>query len=102
LWDGGRIKHFFRATLTQMAKDQGFEFAAFECCGEGLRSFPFLWSGMLMIFRKPLNRRSRQPTNFDSRNLENQPHALGYATGETLWSENAERETVPVTGDAER
>ena len=57
LWDGGHIKHFSRATLTQMAKDQGFEFAAFEGCGEGLRSFPFLWSGMLMIFRKPSNRR---------------------------------------------
>src|SRR3982074_1800208 len=30
---------------------------------------------------------------------ENQPHALGYAPGETLWSENAEREAVPVAGD---
>ena len=33
---------------------------------------------------------------------ENQPHALGYAPGETLRSENAERETVPVTGDGKR
>src|SRR5207248_5160499 len=33
---------------------------------------------------------------------ENQPHALGYAPGETLWSENAERETVPVAGDGKR
>jgi hypothetical protein len=33
---------------------------------------------------------------------ENQPHALGYATGETLRSANAEREAVPVAGDGER
>ena len=30
LWDGGHIKHFSRATLGQMAKDQGFECVAFE------------------------------------------------------------------------
>lgn len=53
LWDGGHIKHFSRATLTQMAEDQGFEFVAFEGCGEGVRGMPFLWSGMLMVFRKP-------------------------------------------------
>jgi hypothetical protein len=34
--------------------------------------------------------------------LENQPHALGYAPGQTLRSENAEREAVPVTGDGKR
>lgn len=33
---------------------------------------------------------------------ENQPHALGYAPGETLRSENARREAVPVACDAER
>jgi hypothetical protein len=33
---------------------------------------------------------------------ENQPHALGYAPGETLRSENAEREAVPVAGDGKR
>jgi hypothetical protein len=33
---------------------------------------------------------------------ENQPHALGYAPGETLRSANAERDTVPVAGDGER
>ena len=33
---------------------------------------------------------------------ENQPHALGYAPGETLWSENSEREAMPVAGNAER
>jgi len=52
-WDGGHIKHFSRAKLTEMATDQGFEFVAFEGCGEGVRSSPYLWSGMLMIFKKP-------------------------------------------------
>jgi hypothetical protein len=33
---------------------------------------------------------------------ENQPHALGYAPGETLRSENAEREAVPVARDGKR
>jgi hypothetical protein len=33
---------------------------------------------------------------------ENQPHALGYAPGETLRSENERGEVVPVTGDGER
>lgn len=33
---------------------------------------------------------------------EEQPHALGYAAGETLRSENAEREAVRVTGDGKR
>ena len=33
---------------------------------------------------------------------ENQPHALGYAPGQTLRSESAERETVPVACNAER
>jgi hypothetical protein len=34
--------------------------------------------------------------------LEDQPHVLGYAPGQTLRSANAEREAVPVAGDAER
>jgi hypothetical protein len=33
---------------------------------------------------------------------ENQPHALGYAPGQTLRSGNTEREAVPVTSDEER
>ena len=33
---------------------------------------------------------------------ENQPHALGYAAGQTLRSENKEREVVPVAGDGKR
>jgi hypothetical protein len=30
------------------------------------------------------------------RKLEDQPHALGYAPGETLWSENTEPEAMPI------
>jgi hypothetical protein len=33
---------------------------------------------------------------------ENQPHALGYAPGETLRSENERREAVPVSSDGKR
>src|SRR2546423_8051965 len=33
---------------------------------------------------------------------ENQPHALGYAPGQTLRSENAERGAVPIAGDGKR
>jgi hypothetical protein len=33
---------------------------------------------------------------------ENQPHALGYAPGETLRSTNEEREALPVAGDGKR
>ncbi|MBR1229500.1 hypothetical protein JQ600_31915 [Bradyrhizobium sp. AUGA SZCCT0176] len=33
---------------------------------------------------------------------ENQPHALGYAPGQTMRSENAARAAVPIAGDAER
>jgi hypothetical protein len=33
---------------------------------------------------------------------ENQPHALGYAPGQTLRSENAEREAMPVPRDGKR
>jgi hypothetical protein len=33
---------------------------------------------------------------------ENRPHALGYAPGQTLRSENAEREAVPVASDGNR
>jgi len=54
LWDGGHIKHFSRATLTKMALEAGFEVVAFEGCGEGVRALtPYLWNGMLMVFRKP-------------------------------------------------
>jgi hypothetical protein len=33
---------------------------------------------------------------------ENQPHAITHAPGETLWSENTERETVSVAGNGKR
>src|ERR1700687_3657832 len=33
---------------------------------------------------------------------ENQPHALGYAPGETLRSENTEREALPIAGNGKR
>ena len=33
---------------------------------------------------------------------ENQPHALGYAPGQTLRSENPEREALPVASDGKR
>jgi hypothetical protein len=35
-------------------------------------------------------------------NSENQPHVLGYAPGETLRSESAEREAVQVASNGER
>ena len=35
-------------------------------------------------------------------NIEEQPHALAYAPSTTMPSPNASRETVPITGDAER
>jgi 2-polyprenyl-3-methyl-5-hydroxy-6-metoxy-1,4-benzoquinol methylase len=54
LWDGGHIKHFSRRTMTAMVTEQGFEVVAFEGCGEGIRALtPYLWNGMLMVFRKP-------------------------------------------------
>jgi hypothetical protein len=34
--------------------------------------------------------------------IENQPHALGHAIQPTLWSENPQRQPLPVAGDAER
>jgi 2-polyprenyl-3-methyl-5-hydroxy-6-metoxy-1,4-benzoquinol methylase len=53
LWEGGHIKHFSRKTLTQLLIDNGFEVVGFEGAGEGWgRRIPFLWSGMLVVFRK--------------------------------------------------
>jgi hypothetical protein len=37
-----------------------------------------------------------------SAEIEGQPHALGHAIQPTLWSENPQREPVPVASDAER
>jgi SAM-dependent methyltransferase len=48
LWDGGHIKHWSRATLTELVSEQPFDVVGFEGCG---RPVPFLWNGMLMTFR---------------------------------------------------
>ncbi len=54
LWEGGHIKHFSRRTLTALMVDAGFEVTGFRGCGQGWRAhLPYLWSGMLMAFRKP-------------------------------------------------
>ena len=54
LWEGGHIKHFSRTTLTNLMRAEGFQEIAFIGCGEGWRPYlPYLWSGMLMAFRKP-------------------------------------------------
>src|SRR5262245_64664429 len=34
--------------------------------------------------------------------MKGQPHALGHAIQPALWSENPQREPLPVAGDAER
>jgi hypothetical protein len=54
LWEGGHIKHFSRASLTELMARQGFEVLNFKGCGESWRNHaPYLWNGMLMTFRKP-------------------------------------------------
>ena len=50
LWEGGHIKHFSYQTLRRLGEEQGFEFVSFHGAG---RSIPFLWKGMMMVFRKP-------------------------------------------------
>ncbi|MDG5749444.1 class I SAM-dependent methyltransferase [Qipengyuania sp. XHP0207] len=54
LWEGGHIKHFSRRTLTQLLEENGFEPVAFRGAGETARQrrIPYLWSGMMMAFRK--------------------------------------------------
>lgn len=51
LWEGGHIKHWSKNTLRTMGEHAGFEFVAFEGCG---RPVPFLWQGMMMVFRNPI------------------------------------------------
>ena len=54
LWEGGHIKHFSRKTLTRLFNDCGFTEAGFQGAGETpSRRIPYLWSGMVMTFRKP-------------------------------------------------
>jgi 2-polyprenyl-3-methyl-5-hydroxy-6-metoxy-1,4-benzoquinol methylase len=49
LWDGGHIKHWSRRTICQLFSELPFEFVAFEGAG---RPIPYLWNGMLLVFRK--------------------------------------------------
>ena len=54
LWEGGHIKHFSRKTLTRLFSDCGFAEVGFRGAGETpSRRLPYLWSGMMMAFRKP-------------------------------------------------
>lgn len=54
LWEGGHIKHFSRATLTELMRREGFEVVSFRGAGEGMRAYtPYLWNGMVMTFRRP-------------------------------------------------
>jgi 2-polyprenyl-3-methyl-5-hydroxy-6-metoxy-1,4-benzoquinol methylase len=50
LWEGGHIKHWSYATLLRLGTEHGFEFESFH--GTKGRP-PFLWKGMIMVFRKP-------------------------------------------------
>ena len=50
LWDGGHIKHWSRKTLTALFSEFGFDVMAFHGAG---RPIPYLWNGMMMVFRKP-------------------------------------------------
>jgi 2-polyprenyl-3-methyl-5-hydroxy-6-metoxy-1,4-benzoquinol methylase len=49
LWDGGHIKFWSRATLTQLLVECGFRGVQFEGAGR----LPWLWKSMLLIARKP-------------------------------------------------
>jgi len=48
-WDGGHIKHFSHKSLRTMVESYGFQEIYFKGAG---RKIPFLWSGMLVVFRK--------------------------------------------------
>ena len=49
LWDGGHIKHWSYRTLRALFEEQPFEFVAFRGAG---RRLPYLWKGMIMVFKK--------------------------------------------------
>lgn len=51
LWEGGHIKHFSYRTLRLLGEQQHFEFCSFDGAGR----VPYLWSGQMMVFRKPLD-----------------------------------------------
>jgi len=48
LWEGGHIKFWSRATLTQLMKENGFTEEGFY----GVGRMPWLWKSMIMVFRK--------------------------------------------------
>lgn len=50
LWDGGHIKFWSRASLSQLLQEAGFELLAFRGAGR----WPWLWKSMLIAARKPL------------------------------------------------
>ena len=50
LWDGGHIKHWSRNTLSTLMTEQSFDVIGFDGAG---RRVPYLWSGMVMVARKP-------------------------------------------------
>jgi len=52
LWDGGHIKHWSRRTLEILLREQSFEVIGFNGAG---RPIPYLWNGMVMVARKPLD-----------------------------------------------
>jgi 2-polyprenyl-3-methyl-5-hydroxy-6-metoxy-1,4-benzoquinol methylase len=49
LWDGGHIKFWSRATLSQLLVETGFRDIGFEGAGR----IPFLWKSMILVARKP-------------------------------------------------
>jgi 2-polyprenyl-6-hydroxyphenyl methylase/3-demethylubiquinone-9 3-methyltransferase len=49
LWEGGHIKHWSRQTLTTLFEQRDFETIYFSGAD---RRIPYLWSGMVMAFRK--------------------------------------------------
>lgn len=48
LWDGGHIKFWSKATLSQLLHEEGFEVLAFHGCGR----LPWLWKSMVLVARK--------------------------------------------------
>ena len=48
LWDGGHIKFWSRATLTQLLSEEGFAVSEFVGTGR----LPYLWKSMILICRK--------------------------------------------------
>lgn len=49
LWDGGHIKFWSRATLSQLLAEEGFSVTSFIGAGR----IPLLWKSMILIAQKP-------------------------------------------------